>query len=161
MPVVRAKGNEKRRRESARKDGRTMSPRLSERYCEGIVAFLDTLFVGYIQTASTDYSILSFVSYSLDSFHSFFPSSSVRNDKNREKERGTENSSLRRERQGGPMEPACPRSRSAVISLRSNCTRKKKKKKNGFLLSEEGIERFASTKRDRACALNIDDQSIL
>lgn len=159
MPVVRAKGNEKRRRESARKDGRTMSPRLSERYCEGIVAFLDTLFVGYIQTASTDYSILSFVPYSLDSFHSFFPSSSVQNDENREKERGTEKSSLGREGQGGPMEPACPRSRSAVISLKSNCTRKKKK--NGFLLSEEGIERFASTKRDRACALNIDDQSIL
>lgn len=85
MPVVRAKGNEKRRRESARKDGRTMSPRLSERYCEGIVAFLDALFVGYIQTASTDYSILSFIPYSLDSFHSFFPSSSVQNDKNREK----------------------------------------------------------------------------
>lgn len=47
-----------------------MSPRLSERYCGGIVALLDTLFVGYIQTASPDYSILSFIPPSADSFHS-------------------------------------------------------------------------------------------
>lgn len=133
MPVVRAKGNEKRRRESARKDGRTMSPRLSERYCEGIVAFLDTLFVGYIQTASTD-STRSFLSYRTPStlfilsFH-LPPSGTTRTGK---REGNGEESSLGRQRQGGPMEPACPRSRFAVISLKSNCTKKKKKKNASY-----------------------------